>query len=326
MAYGASIGGVATLVGTPPNLSFARILTIHFPNAPEISFATWFLFAFPISLLLLAVACVVLCVMFGIRGRKSSALNLDVIRSQYNALGPLAFEEKVVLADFVALALLWLSRRGIQIGDFQLPGWSRLFEWSAFFNDGTVAMGAALILFLIPAMKKGRVMEWETASELPWHIVLLFGGGFALATGFKESGLSMWFAHQLEGLSGVHPVVLVGVTCLMITFLTELTSNTATAEMFLPIMAALSVAVKVNPLLLMIPATLSCSFAFMLPVATPPNAIVFGTDRVRMGEMVRVGLVLNLVGAVVITAGIYVFGSVVLGIDASVMPDWARLE
>ena len=161
-------------------------------------------------------------------------------------------------------------------------------------------------------------------AKLPWHIVLLFGGGFALATGFKDSGLSMWFGHRLAGLSAVHPMLLVAVLCLMITFLTELTSNTATAEMFLPILAALGVAIQVNPLLLMIPATLSCSFAFMLPVATPPNAIVFGTDRVRMKDMVRAGLILNLTGVAIIAGAIYALGGSALGIELTGLPEWAR--
>ncbi len=169
-------------------------------------------------------------------------------------------------------------------------------------------------------------MDWQTAGTLPWHIVLLIGGGFALASGFKESGLSLWCAQQLESLGSVHPLFLVGGLCVMMTFLTELTSNTATAEMFLPVLAALSVAVGINPLLLMIPATLSCSCAFMLPVATPPNAIVFGTDRISMRDMARVGVVLNVVGAVMITAAIAVVGRVVLGIEVGVMPDWAKIE
>ena len=169
-------------------------------------------------------------------------------------------------------------------------------------------------------------MNWEIAGKLPWHIVLLFGGGFALASGFKVSGLSLWCAQQLGGLGDVHPLLLVGGLCVMMTFLTELTSNTATAEMFLPVLAALSVAVDTNPLLLMIPATLSCSCAFMLPVATPPNAIVFGTDRVSMRDMARVGMVLNVIGAVLITVAIAVMGRVVLGIEFGVMPEWARLN
>ncbi|MDP6042257.1 MAG: DASS family sodium-coupled anion symporter, partial [Candidatus Latescibacteria bacterium] len=327
VAYAASVGGIATLVGTPPNLSFARILTIHFPNAPEISFATWFAFAFPLSCVMLVCAWGALCLMFGIKGRGDD-VDLDVVQTQYDALGPMSFAEKVVLVDFVMLALLWLTRRPIQVGDWMLPGWSQAFEAGGLMTDGSVAIVMALILFVIPARDGSglRVMNWETASKLPWHIVLLFGGGFALASGFKVSGLSLWCAQQLAGLGDVHPLLLVVGLCLMMTFLTELTSNTATAEMFLPVLAALSVAVGTNPLFLMVPATLSCSCAFMLPVATPPNAIVFGTDRVAMRDMARVGVVLNVIGAVLITVAIAFLGRVVLGIEHGVMPEWARLN
>ncbi|MDE3000693.1 MAG: SLC13 family permease [Gemmatimonadota bacterium] len=325
VAYGASIGGVATLVGTPPNLSFARILNIHFPDAPEISFASWFLFAFPISLLFLVLAWFLLCCLHT-GGRQENAIDRSVLRDQYSALGPLSYEEAVVLADFVLLAFLWLFRNEIRIGNAAIPGWSGLFPDGAYLNDGSVAMGMALLLFLIPARSGSaeKILDRQTVGKLPWHIILLFGGGFALATGFMESGLSMWFGNRLAGLSAVHPLLLVAILCLMITFLTELTSNTATAEMFLPILAALGVAIQVNPLLLMIPATLSCSFAFMLPVATPPNAIVFGTDRVRIADMARVGLILNLAGVAIVAGAIYLLGGSALGIQLSGLPGWAK--
>ena len=325
VAYGASIGGVATLVGTPPNLSFARILNIHFPDAPEISFSGWFLFAFPISVLFLIVAWLLLSYLYA-GGRQAKTFDQSVLRDQYKALGPLSYEEAVVLADFVLLAFLWLFRNEIRIGDAVIPGWSGLFPDGGFLNDGTVAMGMALLLFLVPSRSPAadKLLDRETVSKLPWHIVLLFGGGFALATGFKDSGLSMWFGHGLAGLGALHPMLLVAILCLTITFLTELTSNTATAEMFLPILAALGVAIQVDPLLLMIPATLSCSFAFMLPVATPPNAIVFGTDRVRMTDMVRVGLILNLTGVAIIAGAIYTLGESALGIEFARLPVWAR--
>ena len=327
VAYAASIGGSATLVGTPTNLSFVRILSIHFAEVPEISFATWFAFALPLACVMLVCAWGALCLVFGIRGRGDD-IDLSVVRAQYAELGPMSFAEKVVLADFVLLALLWLSRRPIQIGDWTLPGWSQFFESGGLITDGSVAMAMALILFVVPARDgaRSRVMDWQTAGNVPWHIVLLIGGGFALASGFKESGLSLWCAQQLEGMGRLHPLFLVGGLCVMMTFLTELTSNTATAEMFLPVLAALSVAVGLNPLLLMIPATLSCSCAFMLPVATPPNAIVFGTDRISMRDMARVGVGLNLIGAVMITAAIAVVGRVVLGIELGVMPDWAKIQ
>ena len=322
IAYSASIGGISTLVGTPPNLSFARILTITFPDVPEISFASWFFFAFPISITFLIVVWGFLSVFFC---RVKFTIKGIGFRDQLRALGKMGYEEKVVLFVFSALVLLWLTRADIHIANFTLPGWSGLFPKAEFINDGTVAIAMAVILFLIPDRKNSRVLDWKTASRLPWGIVLLFGGGFALASGFLESGLSRWFGEQLSGLESFSPTFLIGSICLMITFLTELTSNTATAEMILPILGALGTAIGKNPLLLMVPATLASSFAFMMPVATPPNAILFGTGRIRILDMARVGFFLNILGVIVLTLGILLLGSV-LGINLYEMPDWALMK
>jgi sodium-dependent dicarboxylate transporter 2/3/5 len=223
------------------------------------------------------------------------------------------------------MALLWIFRSGFDFGSVNIPGWSQLFNNPAYINDGTVAIFIAVILFIIPSKsRKGeRLMDWETANRLPWHIVLLFGGGFALAKGFIDSGLSAWFGEQLSGLAGTHPMVLTSVIVTMMSFLTELTSNTATTEMILPILAGLAVSIQINPLLLMIPATLAASLAFMLPVATPPNAIVFGTGYLRIKDMARTGFLLNLVGVVIVTLTTYFWGSFVFDIDAGSFPDWA---
>ncbi|RME06166.1 MAG: hypothetical protein D6816_08040 [Bacteroidetes bacterium] len=174
----------------------------------------------------------------------------------------------------------------------------------------------AILLFLIPSkQQKGTfIMDWKTAEDIPWEIILLFGGGFALATGFKESGLAEWFGHQLEFLKGVHPLVLILCITTMLTFLTELTSNTATAETFLPIMASIAVSVDADPLLFMLPATVAASLAFMLPVATPPNAIIFGTRRLEVYHMARAGIALNFVGIFVVTLMTYFWGRLVFGL------------
>lgn len=166
-------------------------------------------------------------------------------------------------------------------------------------------------------------MNWETANKIPWGIVLLFGGGFALAQGFVDSGLSVWSGEQLAGLGNVQPIVLTLVNVTLISMLTELTSNVATTEMILPILAGLAVVIKLNPLLLMIPATLAASMAFMLPVATPPNAIIFGTNRIRIIDMVKTGFMLNIISIIIITLVMYFWGTIVFGIDPTVFPDWA---
>jgi sodium-dependent dicarboxylate transporter 2/3/5 len=325
VAYAASLGGIATLVGTPPNLSFARIFEITFPGGPEISFASWMLFALPISLVFLIVVWLLLSAAH-LRGDTPS-IGRDSLRGQYEQLGPMRFEEKVVLADFTALALLWLTRADLRLGSLILPGWSRLFPHPSYRNDGSVAITMALLLFMLPSRERPgeRIMDWGSANKLPWNIVLLFGGGFALASGFKESGLSLWIGDRLAGALSLHPILIIAALCLLITFLTELTSNTATAEMLLPILAALAISIGVNPLLLMIPGTLSCSLAFMLPVATPPNAIIFGTNRVRIGDMARTGVLLNFIGVLFVTLATWWIGRAVFGIDLAVLPDWARI-
>jgi len=324
IAYSASIGGTATLIGTPPNLSFTRIFAIYFPNAPDITFAQWFQFGLPFAVVFLVVAWLILTLFF-VPDRRALGADTEIFKTEQRRLGAMSFEEKIVLILFALMALLWLMRNDIPIGDFVVPGWSKVLAVPGFVDDGTVAIAVAMILFLIPSrsQKGRRLMDWETASKLHWGIVILFGGGFALASGFKESGLSVWIAEQLTGLSGTPPLVLVGSVCTMLTFLTELTSNTATTEMVLPLLGSLAVAIKTNPLLLMIPATLSASCAFMLPVATPPNAIVFGTGEVTMADMMKAGIIMNLVGIVLITTFIYLIGVAVFGIDTGVMPGWA---
>lgn len=324
VAYSASIGGIATLVGTPPNLSFARIFQIMFPSAPEISFSTWFIYALPISFIFFIITWGYLYMIY--RPKKSlKTLKQVNFKQQYKELGLATYEQKVVGVIFIALALLWLTRAGIAIGGFNIPGWSSLFSSPSYINDGTVAIALSIILFVIPSKnKKGkRIMDWVTASKVPWNIVLLFGGGFALASAFKESGLSIWVGEQLSSVGGLHPIVIIAVIAITMTFLTELTSNTATTEMLLPVLAGLSVTINVNPLLFMLPATISASMAFMLPVATPPNAIVFGSNKITVMEMAKTGIVLNLLGVIVITLVTYFWGSWVFGIELGVMPSWA---
>lgn len=167
-------------------------------------------------------------------------------------------------------------------------------------------------------------MNWETANRIPWGIVLLFGGGFALAQGFVDSGLSVWFGEQLAGLGKMEPIVLTLANVSLMSVLTELTSNVATTEMILPILAGVAVTIQIHPLLLMIPATLAASLAFMLPVATPPNAIIFGTNRIRIPQMVKAGILLNISGIIVATLVMYFWGTLVFGIDVTVFPDWAK--
>ncbi len=325
VAYSASIGGVATLVGTPPNPMFVKVFAIMFPKGPEISFASWFMFAFPITVILFVVIWAYLFYLYKPSAADVKTIDVRSFREAYHLLGKPSREEIIVFADFVLMALLWMTRNGLAFGDFKIAGWSSLFPEPKYFNDGTVAIFMALPLYFIPVKgKKNKfIMNWKYSKKIPWNIVLLFGGGFALAIGFKDSGLSEWFGNSLKFFSEFHPIVLIISISLLMTFLTELTSNTATTQIFLPILAALSVSVNINPLFLMIPATLSASMAFMLPVATPPNAIVFGSNKIKIAQMAKTGLVLNFIGAVVITLFTYYYAPVIFNIDINVFPSWA---
>ncbi len=319
IAYSSSIGGIATLIGTPPNPAFIRIFAISFPNAPEITFAQWFFFALPISVVFLLIAWFVLYLIFG---RIEFNLDKNYFRNSYAKLGKIRREEVLVLIVFITLALLWLTRVPIVIGSIRIPGWSEIFPHPEYINDGVVAIVVAMLLFIIPAKNECRILKWEDTKKLPWGVIILFGGGFALAGGFKDSGLSEWVGQQLYGLKDLPPVITIASLTTIVTFLTELTSNTATSQMVLPILAALGTSIGTNPLLLMVPATLASSFAFMMPVATPPNAIIFGTGRITVMDMVKVGIIFEFIGIIVITLGIILLGPI-LGIDMTQFPEWA---
>ena len=315
IAYACSAGGIATLVGTPPNLSFARIYQITFPDAAPIEFGRWLLVGLPISIIMLGVIWLLLTRVF-YRTPADVAVDRSVVEEEYRRLGPVRYEERVVLVVFALTALLWVFRKRLEFGILAIPGWSELLPWPELLDDGTVAIAMALSMFLIPTRSEDAdsptVASAGLIPRLPWDIVLLFGGGFALATGFQVTGLSTIIGGKFAGLSAVPPFFMVMLICLSITFLTELTSNTATTEMILPILASVAVAIGVNPLLLMVPATFSASCAFMMPVATPPNAIVFGSGRVRIAEMAKVGVVLNLIGVLAITSLFFLIGRWVL--------------
>ncbi len=324
IAYSASVGGMSTLVGSPTNLVCPRILTLLYPNAPDISFTTWMIFALPVSLILLVAVWLVIYLKFRPR-EKWGQLDRAHFRSAYRELGKASHEERVVFALFLILALLWITRSGIDFNGFTIPGWSGIFRVPAYINDGTVAIFISVILFLVPArsQKGGRIMDWATARKLPWNILLLFGGGFALALGFQSSGLAVWFGEQLLWTKGINPyLILLSVVTLM-SFLTELTSNVASTQMLLPVFASLALSSGNNPLLIMIPATLASSLAFMLPTATPPNAIVFGTHRIQIATMVRTGFILNMLGILVVVLITWLLGGSVLDIEPGVIPGWA---
>lgn len=289
IAYAASIGGVATLIGTPPNAILAGVLEKM--SGTTIGFADWLLFAFPLSALMLALAWLYLTRVAYPGKRAGNGQTRELIVQQLRELGPLSRQEKAVLAVFIAVALGWILRGLLDIAS--LKGVS----------DASIAMAGAIALFVIPAnWKEGQfLLDWQSAVRLPWEIIILFGGGFTLASGFADSGLTAWVVNQLGGLQGVPIWLLVAAVTLLVIFLTEVTSNTATATIVLPVMGALAGAMEVAPTLLMIPAAIAASYAFMLPVATPPNAIVFSGGYLTVPQMARAGLWMNLLATAMIT-------------------------
>lgn len=329
IAYSASIGGVGTLVGTPPNIVMAGNVKKLFPEAPELNFLQWMLLGLPFVIIFIPIVWQILIRRGSqIPVRRLSALNpksgKEYIEAQLRGLGPVRRGEKIVLTVFCLTALGWIFRRPINLGFYTTWG---LTDWFELIDDSTVAMIMGCLLFLLPGEKgedKRFLMDWKTARDgMPWGILILFGGGFALASGMEATGLALWLGQRLEWLQNMPVWVMIFCTCMMLTFLTEITSNTATTTMLIPVLAAAAVAMGTHPYLLMIPATISASCAFMLPVATPPNAIVFGSGWVRIPQMARIGLWLNLIGAVLITVLVYTIGLLVFNIDPAIIPDWA---
>ena len=324
IAYSASVGGIATLVGTPTNLVYPKVLTILYPGAPETSFTEWMGMALPVSLVMLVAIWLLIYLMYRPR-EKWEGLDTAHFRKQYRELGAATPEEKIVFVLFILLALLWIFRAGISFDSFRIPGWSSLFGSPDFINDGTVAIFISVLLFIFPAPghKGKRIMDLETMKKLPWHIVLLFGGGFALALGFESSGLALWFAHQLGWTKQIHPLLIMMCVVALMSFLTELTSNVASTQMLLPVFAGLAVSSGNNPMLFMIPATMASSLAFMLPTATPPNAIVFGSNMLSIRTMVRTGFLLNMIGILIVSLFIY-FMAGNFGMEAGKIPEWVN--
>lgn len=336
IAYSASIGGFATLIGTPPNGVLVTQLPQLFPEAPELTFSTWMLFALPISAVYMLLAWTLLTRFVFPLPASTPFSGKDFIREELRKLGPMATEERRVLAVFVAFAVLLMTRKERLFGDdIDIFGWSyyldRLLEAAGsspvgyMIDDGTVSISMALTLFMIPAGKAigGRLLDWDDAKKIPWGILLLFGGGLAIAKGFTTSGLSDYVAAQLNVLLGdASPLVIVISTVGIITGLTEVASNTATISLSLPIMASLSQAIEAHPLLLLIPTTLAASCAFMLPVSTPPNAIVYGSGRIPIMKMVVAGVWLDLLSVVLLTFFVYTLGHLSYGVLDG-FPDWA---
>ncbi len=325
IAYSCSIGGTATLIGTPPNLAMQRIFQITFPDAPEITFARWLMFALPLTLSMLIATWLVISYRY--TGRGFAKLSFSTSDLGNGSRKPMSYEEKVVAVVFSLAAFAWMFRQDIVIGGFTIPGWSNLFANASLVNDGTIAVAAALALFCIPSKNRQRyatIADGDIISHLPWNIVLLFGGGFALAKGFTVSGLSEYIGQQFVGMRELDPAALVAGISSIVGFLTEVTSNTATSQILLPVVASVARQIEINPLLLMLPVTLSASMAFMMPVATPPNAIVFASGQLHIRDMIKTGFIINIIAIVLISLQTWLVGTAVFDIDLTSMPAWAK--
>ncbi|HHO68537.1 MAG TPA: SLC13/DASS family transporter [Gammaproteobacteria bacterium] len=298
IAYAANIGGMGTPVGTVPNLVLLENLRTYAPALVP-GFLQWMLVGVPMVVLGL----LVLLWLLGrpLRSLPWSHAVADGLEDEWRRLGRPGRGERLVAWVLGLTALAWMTRQGIQGEGFSLPGWSALLPYPGI-DDGTVAMAGALLLFLVPVHERSPLLGAEAIQRLPWGILILLGGGFALAFGMKESGLSLWVGQQLRLFEAVPlPLMLLGIA-LAITFLTEITSNTATTQILLPVLAGVALADGHDLLRVLLTATLAASCAFMLPVATPPNAIVFGSGRIPMQAMMRAGIRLNLTLPLLIVA------------------------
>lgn len=297
IAYSASIGGMATLIGTPPNMIFAGVIKESYNI--EISFFDWFKFGLPLSLFFLFICWFYLTkIAFKFKQKQFSAGKKE-INTQLKSLGKISYEEKTILIVFICTALAWISRSYVLVKI--IPN----------LDDTIIAIISALVLFVLPSKKSKiknkltKIIDWEDAMKLPWGILLLFGAGMALAQGFDSSGLAIWIGNQLTYLSDVPLVILILILIASVNFLTEVTSNMATTAMLLPILVSLAVVLDLHPYYLLVSATLAASCAFMLPVATPPNTVVFGSGLLKIEDMFKKGLWLNLISIIILTFTIY---------------------
>jgi sodium-dependent dicarboxylate transporter 2/3/5 len=308
IAYSASIGGIATLIGTPPNLVLAGVILDTYNY--EITFLQWFMFGFPIAVILLFICWKYLTSFaFKFEQKEFPGGKSEIKRLLIN-LGDISYEEKMVAAVFATTAFFWITRSFLF--DKLLPA----------LDDTIIAIAFAVVLFLIPSKDKSQqLMNWDDAVKLPWGIILLFGGGMAIANGFESSGLALWIGNQMTLLAGMMTLILVLLLIAAVNFLTEITSNLATTAMLLPVLAPMAITVDLHPFVLMVGAAVAASCAFMLPVATPPNAVVFGAGYLRIPDMVNKGFVMNIVSIIILTLFVYFLLPVLWGITIEGFPE-----
>lgn len=343
IAYSSTIGGLITITGTSTNLIFAEHFNAYYPDCQCINFGSWFMLSFPAAIIILILSWIWLQWLylgFNIKemfkcGKTKSVKQkacAEVIKQEYQKLGPMRNQEIVTLVLFIIMALLWFSR-----DPGFVSGWSVLFsEYPGFATDSTVALLVGLLFFLIPAKKLTKttsageivafdyspLITWkEFQSFMPWDIAILVGGGFALADGCEMSGLSKWMANKLSPLGSLPGWLIILISCLLVTSLTEVASNPATITLLLPILSPLAEAIQMNPLYILLPSTLCTSFSFLLPVSNPPNAIVFSYGHLKVIDMVKAGIGVKIVGLAAVMLGMFTW--IVPMFDLHTYPSWA---
>ncbi|HEY0160703.1 MAG TPA: SLC13 family permease [Thermoanaerobaculia bacterium] len=314
VAYAASLGGIGTPIGTPTNLIFLGAARELFPQAPTITFAQWMLFGVAYLVLLVPVCWAI--VVTTARVPKGAAVPLDQLGLERP--GPMSHAEKMTLVLCVTTALLWIFRADIRLGATTVYGWANLFPNAKAINDATVAVAMAFLAFVLPTGGGKRLLAWEEFAKVPWDVLILFGGGFALADALESSGFSKWAGARLAFVGDWPPILMIVAMCIVVTLLSEVASNVATATAMMPISAALATSIGVHPYFLMIPAVLAASSGFMLPVATAPNTIVYATGLVRVRAMARSGVLLDIAAAIVITLLMFLVVPWATGIDLRV--------
>ncbi|XP_003475090.1 solute carrier family 13 member 1 isoform X2 [Cavia porcellus] len=343
IAYSSTIGGLTTITGTSTNLIFNEHFNSRYPDCQCLNFGSWFMFSFPAAVIILLLSWIWLQWLFlgfnfkemfkcGKTKTAKEKLCAAVIKQEYQKLGPMRYQEIITLILFIAMTLLWFSR-----DPGFITGWSVLFsQYSGYVTDSTVALVVGLLFFVIPAKiltkttPKGQIVPFdysplitwkEFQSFMPWDIAILVGGGFALADGCEESGLSLWIGNKLSPLGSLPIWLIILISSLIVTSLTEVASNPATVTLLLPILTPLAEAIGVNPLFILLPTTLCTSFAFLLPVANPPNAIVFSYGHLRVIDMIKAGLGVNIIGVAVVMVAIFTWISAMF--DLETYPSWA---
>ena len=316
IAFSATIGGIATIIGTPPNTVMAAMLSEMYNY--EINFVDWLKIGLPTSIILLPITWIILTFLCFPLGSKTSIKD-KVIKDKIKELGKISQDEIMVGIVFIITASLWISRKWLSTAlDGVIPAGA--------LNDSTIAIMAAIFLFIIPSNrpKRKRLIDWQVAQNIPWGALILIGGGLSLATVINSSGLATWIGSLSSNLSNISIIFIVLICIVSIIVLTELTSNTATASTFIPIMGATALGLGQDPLLLIIPATLAASCAFMMPVATPPNTIAYASGHLKISDMIKAGIWLNIISIIIIGVIIALILGPVFDVELNKIPIWAK--